>query len=89
MSDESAANAATGLRVDDRELTMAEVTTRIKAIEDMMHPLIPLVDQVAALAIAIAQQTEQQRLTNTGLLRLERNQGRGCAAANGANFRHR
>jgi hypothetical protein len=54
MSDESAANAATGLRVDDRELTMAEVTARIKAIEDMMHPLIPLVDQVAALTIAIA-----------------------------------
>jgi hypothetical protein len=37
----------------------------------MMRPLVPLRDQVAAFKMTIAEQGQQQQLTNAGLLRAE------------------
>jgi hypothetical protein len=67
MSDGSVVTTNAGTRIDDQELSLAEATSRIKAIKDMMHPLLPLADQVAALTVAIQAQTERQQLLHTGL----------------------
>jgi hypothetical protein len=58
VSDESAVSANASKRTDDRELTLVEATSRIKAIEDMMHPLLLLANQIVALMMAIQAQTE-------------------------------
>jgi hypothetical protein len=50
---------------------MADVVRRLQAIEDMMRPLVPLRDQMAAIETTIAEQGQQQQLMNTGLLRIE------------------
>jgi hypothetical protein len=67
MSDGSVVTTNAGTRIDDQELSLAEATSRIKAIKDMMHPLLPLTDQVVALTVAIQAQTERQQLLHTGL----------------------
>jgi hypothetical protein len=44
------ANAANvGTRTNELDLMLAEATSRIKAIEEMMHPPLPLADEVATL----------------------------------------
>jgi hypothetical protein len=58
MSSASAAATNAGTGTNEPDLTLTEATSCIKAIEDMMHPLLPLADQVAALAAAIQAQTE-------------------------------
>jgi hypothetical protein len=40
-------------------------------VEDMMRPLVPFRDQVAAFKMTIAEQGQQQQLTNASLLRAE------------------
>jgi hypothetical protein len=43
-----------------------------RAIEDMMRPLVPLHDQVAAIEATLTEQGQQQQLMNAGLLHVER-----------------
>jgi hypothetical protein len=38
----------------------------------MLWPLVPLRDQVAAIVMTIVEQSQQQQLMNTGLLRAKR-----------------
>jgi hypothetical protein len=56
----------------EKELTMAEFTSWLHAIEDMMRPLVPLHDQVAAIEATLMEQGQQQQLMNTGLIHAER-----------------
>jgi hypothetical protein len=70
-------------RVLQPDLMLAEATTCIKAIEEMMHPIRPLANQVAALATAIQAQTEQPHLLNANLLLVKRNQGGSRPLSNG------
>jgi hypothetical protein len=49
-----------GTRTDEPDLTLIENTSRIKAIEEIMHRLLPLAHQAAA----IQAQTEQHQLQN-------------------------
>jgi hypothetical protein len=56
---------------------MADVVRRLHAIKDMMRPLVPLRDQVAAIETTIAEQGQQQQLMNAGLLFIERAQENG------------
>jgi hypothetical protein len=72
----------------EKELTIADVASRLQAIEDMMPPLVPLCDQVAAIEATHVEQDQQQQLMNVGLLRVEctlHNQDNGCPL----NGRHR
>jgi hypothetical protein len=68
-----------GTRTDEPDLTLIENTSRIKAIEEIMHRLLPLAHQAAA----IQAQTEQHQLQNAILLQVERNQGGGRPLPNG------
>jgi hypothetical protein len=69
--------AGTTAKEGEKELTMADIAKQLQAIEDMMRPLVPLRDQVAAIETTIAEQDQQQQLMNAGLLRVERAQENG------------
>jgi hypothetical protein len=79
MSSGSAVGDGTGTAAKEgqKELTMADVARRLQAIEDMMRPLVPLRDQVAAIKTTIVEQGQQQQLMNPGLLYAERAQENG------------
>jgi hypothetical protein len=53
---------------------MSEVLSRLKSIEYMMCPLVPLKDQVAALETAFTEHDQQQQMLSAGLLRVEHEQ---------------
>jgi hypothetical protein len=74
MSSGSAVGDGAGTKTKEREkeLTIADVARRLQAIEDMMRPLVPLRNQVAAIETTITEQGQQQQLMNAGLLRAER-----------------
>jgi hypothetical protein len=69
--------AGTTAKEGEKELTMADIAKQLQVIEDMMRPLVPLRDQVAAIETTIAEQDQQQQLMNAGLLRVERAQENG------------
>jgi hypothetical protein len=69
--------AETAVKEVEKELTMANVARRLQVIEDMMRPLVPLRDQVAAIETTITEQGQQQQLMNASLLRAERAQENG------------
>jgi hypothetical protein len=46
---------AGGTETEEREITMAEMAIRFKKIEDMLHPLVPLADQVIAIGATVAE----------------------------------
>jgi hypothetical protein len=69
--------AGTTAKEGEKELTVADIAKQLQAIEDMMRPLVPLRDQVAAIETTIAEQDQQQQLMNAGLLRVERAQENG------------
>jgi hypothetical protein len=69
--------AGTTAKEGEKELTMADIAKQLQAIEDMMRPLVPLRDQVAAIETTIAEHDQQQQLMNAGLLRVERAQENG------------
>ncbi|KAG8077129.1 hypothetical protein GUJ93_ZPchr0006g41988 [Zizania palustris] len=73
MSSVSAVGDGSGsaAKEKEQELTMGDVARRLQAIEDMIRPLIPLHDQVAALEVSLTAQGQQQQLLNDGLLRAE------------------
>jgi hypothetical protein len=65
---------ATGLGNDDAEVSMSEVPSRLKSIEEMMHPLDPLKDQVTMLETTFTEHGQQQQMLSVGLLEVEREQ---------------
>jgi hypothetical protein len=67
----------------EQEITKAEVVNHLKAIETMMHPLVPLKDQLIAIETTLVEQGQQQQLLSMGLLHVEWNQGPGCSPPNG------
>jgi hypothetical protein len=69
--------AGTIAKEGEKELTMADIAKQLQAIEDMMRPLVPLRDQVAAIETTIAEQDQHQQLMNADLLRVERAQENG------------
>jgi hypothetical protein len=48
-----------GTATEERETTMAEMAVHFKKIEDMLHPLVSLADQVTAIAATIAEMGQQ------------------------------
>jgi hypothetical protein len=48
-----------GTATEERETTMTEMALRFKKIEDMLHPLVSLADQVTAIAATIAEMGQQ------------------------------
>jgi hypothetical protein len=69
--------AGTTAKEGEKELTMADIAKQLQVIEDMMRPLVPLRDQVAAIETTIAEQDQHQQLMNADLLRVERAQENG------------
>jgi hypothetical protein len=65
---------AIGSGHNEPEVSMSEVLNRLKSIEEMMHPLIPLNDQVVAFETAFTKHNQQQQLLSVGLLWVEREQ---------------
>jgi hypothetical protein len=61
----------TGSGNDHADVSMSEVLNRLKSIEDMMHPLVPLKDQVTVLKTAFTEHGQQQQMLSTGLLQVE------------------
>jgi hypothetical protein len=60
---------------EEKEVSMSEVLSRLKSIEETMRSIIPLKDQVTALETAITEQGQQLQLLSTSLLRVERGSG--------------
>jgi hypothetical protein len=60
----------TAAKEGEKGLTMADIAKQLQVIEDMMRPLVPLRNQVAAIETTIAEQDQQQQLMNAGLLRV-------------------
>jgi hypothetical protein len=58
MSLASAVGDGTGIaaKEGEKELTMTDVARQLQAIEDMMQPLVPMRDQVAAIETTLAEQ---------------------------------
>jgi hypothetical protein len=50
---------ATGSGSDEAEVSMPELLSRLKSIEDMMRPFVPLKDQVTALKTAFIEHGQQ------------------------------
>jgi hypothetical protein len=48
--------ARTAAKEGEKELTMVDIAKRLQAIEDMVRPLVPLRDQVAAIKTTITEQ---------------------------------
>jgi hypothetical protein len=59
---------ATGSGNDDIEVSMSDVLSHLKSIEDMRHPVVPLKDEVTALETAFTEHGQQQRMLSAGLL---------------------
>jgi hypothetical protein len=57
MSTNSA--TATASENDEAEVSMSELLSRLKSIEDMMRPFVPLKDQVTALETAFTDHGQQ------------------------------
>jgi hypothetical protein len=83
MSEVSGVGTGSGGEEQEQGITMEEVVNRLKAIETVMHPLVPLKDQLSAIETTLAEQGQQQQLLSAGLLRVERNQGPGHGTPNG------
>jgi hypothetical protein len=56
MSVASGVGNGSGGEVRDQEITVAEMINRLKAIETMMHLLVPLQDQLAAIETTLTEQ---------------------------------
>jgi hypothetical protein len=67
-----------GSGLEEKKVSMSEVLSLLKSIEEMTHPIISLKYQVMTLETAVTEQVHQQKLLSAGLLRVEqeqRNQG--------------
>jgi hypothetical protein len=56
---------------------MADVVRCLKQVEAMMHPLVPLKDQLAALAMVVQDQVQQTVALNLAIIRVEWEQRNG------------
>jgi hypothetical protein len=65
---------SSGSGSEEKEVSMSEVLNRLKAIEEMMDPIVPQKDHVTALMTVVTEQVQQQQLLSAGLLRVEREQ---------------
>jgi hypothetical protein len=57
---------------EEKEVSMSEVLSWLKLIEEMMRPIVPLKDQVTAWETIITEQVQQQQLLSASLIRMER-----------------
>ncbi|KAG8067588.1 hypothetical protein GUJ93_ZPchr0005g15787 [Zizania palustris] len=80
MSDRSVANDNSGKKDDNPIIT---IINRLAAIEDMMRPLVPPADQVAAIETTMTGQGKQQQLLSAGLLRVKRSLSTGRSPSGG------
>jgi hypothetical protein len=68
----SAASAiALGIGTEEEEVTLADVVWRLKAIEDIVRPMQPMSDALAALEGTMRDQGQPQATLNIALTRVE------------------